>query len=182
MIGFYNRDEKCLLCGTNWVFNWANLRLAFKRLNGSLGLFFTALSSKNMKIFKQQFHATWHCYIKPPYSQYLISRNFELHQNRSFHRLLVLFCFECINLHEIGPRRINDTSSYQCSTVQTNSWLTFTPVWFTIQANSRHTFIPIFSTLSYGMEGIRHSFCLTSLLNRTAPEVAVFVTGGVGPI
>jgi len=20
LIGFYNRDEKCLLCGTNWVF------------------------------------------------------------------------------------------------------------------------------------------------------------------
>jgi len=32
MIGFYNRDEKCLLRGTHWVFNENSLRFVFKRL------------------------------------------------------------------------------------------------------------------------------------------------------
>jgi hypothetical protein len=30
MIGFYNRDEKCLLHGTNWVFKYSSLRFVFK--------------------------------------------------------------------------------------------------------------------------------------------------------
>ena len=33
LIGFYNRDEKCLLRGTNWVFKWSSLRFVFKGLN-----------------------------------------------------------------------------------------------------------------------------------------------------
>ena len=32
MFGFCNRDGKCLLCGTNWVFKYSSLRLAFKEL------------------------------------------------------------------------------------------------------------------------------------------------------
>ena len=32
LIGFYNRDEKCLLRGTNWVFKKNSLRLVFKGL------------------------------------------------------------------------------------------------------------------------------------------------------
>ena len=32
LIGFYNRDEKCLLRGANWVFKYRSLRFAFKRL------------------------------------------------------------------------------------------------------------------------------------------------------
>ena len=30
LIGFYNRDEKCLLRGTDWVFNYRSLRSVFK--------------------------------------------------------------------------------------------------------------------------------------------------------
>jgi hypothetical protein len=30
---FCNRDEKCLLRGTNWVFKWNSLRFVFKWLN-----------------------------------------------------------------------------------------------------------------------------------------------------
>ena len=33
LIGFYNRDEKCLPRGTNWVFNQSSLRFVFKGLN-----------------------------------------------------------------------------------------------------------------------------------------------------
>ena len=29
-LGFYNRDEKCLLRGTNWIFNYSGLRFVFK--------------------------------------------------------------------------------------------------------------------------------------------------------
>ena len=32
LIGFYNRNEKCLLCGTNRVFKYSSLRFLFKRL------------------------------------------------------------------------------------------------------------------------------------------------------
>ena len=30
LIGFYNRDEKCLLRGMNWVFKWSGLSFIFK--------------------------------------------------------------------------------------------------------------------------------------------------------
>ena len=33
LIGFYNRDEKCLRRGTDWVFKDSGLRLVFKGLN-----------------------------------------------------------------------------------------------------------------------------------------------------
>jgi hypothetical protein len=29
LIGFYNRDEKCLQRGTNWAFKWSGLRPVF---------------------------------------------------------------------------------------------------------------------------------------------------------
>ena len=32
LIGFYNRDEKCLLRGMNWVFKYSRLRFVFKGL------------------------------------------------------------------------------------------------------------------------------------------------------
>jgi hypothetical protein len=32
LIGFYNRDEKCLQRGTDWVFKKSGLRSVFKKL------------------------------------------------------------------------------------------------------------------------------------------------------
>ena len=32
LIGFYNRDEKCLQRGTDWVFKYSSLRFVFKGL------------------------------------------------------------------------------------------------------------------------------------------------------
>ena len=32
LIGFYNRDEKCLQRGTDWVFKYSSLRFVFKEL------------------------------------------------------------------------------------------------------------------------------------------------------
>jgi len=32
LIGFYNRDEKCLQRGTDWVFKYSGLRFVFKGL------------------------------------------------------------------------------------------------------------------------------------------------------
>ena len=32
LIGFYNRDEKCLQRGTDWVFKWSGLRFVCKGL------------------------------------------------------------------------------------------------------------------------------------------------------
>jgi hypothetical protein len=29
LIGFYNRDEKCLVRGTDWAFKWSSLRSVF---------------------------------------------------------------------------------------------------------------------------------------------------------
>ena len=36
LISFYNRDEKCLQRGTDWVFKYSGLRFVFKRLVGTL--------------------------------------------------------------------------------------------------------------------------------------------------
>jgi hypothetical protein len=33
LIGFCNRDEKCLLCGTDWAFKLSTLRFVLKELN-----------------------------------------------------------------------------------------------------------------------------------------------------
>jgi len=33
LIGFYNRDEKCLQRGTDWVFEYGSLRFVFKGSN-----------------------------------------------------------------------------------------------------------------------------------------------------
>jgi hypothetical protein len=33
LIGFYNRDEKCLKRGTDWAFKYSSLRFVFKGLN-----------------------------------------------------------------------------------------------------------------------------------------------------
>jgi hypothetical protein len=35
MVGFYNRNEKCLQRGTDWVFKESGLRSVFKGLNVS---------------------------------------------------------------------------------------------------------------------------------------------------
>jgi len=32
LIGFYNRDEKCLLRGTDWIFHYSDLRFVFTGL------------------------------------------------------------------------------------------------------------------------------------------------------
>jgi len=32
LVGFYNRDEKCLQRGTDWVFKYSSLRFVFKGL------------------------------------------------------------------------------------------------------------------------------------------------------
>jgi hypothetical protein len=40
LIGFYNRDEKCLQRGTDWVFKYSSLRFGFKGLNLWLPRFF----------------------------------------------------------------------------------------------------------------------------------------------
>ena len=39
LIGFYNRDEKCLLHGTNWVFKYSSLRFVFKGLTYGMSAF-----------------------------------------------------------------------------------------------------------------------------------------------
>jgi len=36
LIGFYDRDEKCLQRGTDWVFKYSCLRFVFKWLNNKL--------------------------------------------------------------------------------------------------------------------------------------------------
>ena len=36
LIGFYNRDETCLLRGTNWVFKYNRVLFVFKGLNNTI--------------------------------------------------------------------------------------------------------------------------------------------------
>jgi len=72
LIGFYNRDEKCLLRGTDWVFNYSGLRFVCK---GIMFMFFVfiweqtatcATYSTNwlvfiieMKVFTARYGTNW---------------------------------------------------------------------------------------------------------------------------
>jgi len=42
LIGFYNRDEKCLQRGTDWGFKYSGLRLVFKGLMSTMTIAFLA--------------------------------------------------------------------------------------------------------------------------------------------
>jgi hypothetical protein len=44
LIGFYNRDEKCLLRGTEWGFKQSRLRFVFKGLKEAVYIFTATLS------------------------------------------------------------------------------------------------------------------------------------------
>jgi hypothetical protein len=48
LIGFYNRDEKCLLRGTDWAFKQSGLRLVFKEL---ININFLDIFEKNDQIY-----------------------------------------------------------------------------------------------------------------------------------
>ena len=62
LIGFYNRDEKCLLRGTDWVFKYSGLRLVCKGLTSThrasciLGQAFRYSSQNVFYIFNQQIY------------------------------------------------------------------------------------------------------------------------------
>jgi len=45
LIGFYNRGEKCLQRGADWVFKYSSLRFVFKWFKNSLMM---TLMSRNM--------------------------------------------------------------------------------------------------------------------------------------
>jgi len=50
LIGFYNRDEKCVLRGTDWVFKCSSLRFVFKRLNvTNLLKYFPVMPNKKIR-------------------------------------------------------------------------------------------------------------------------------------
>jgi len=45
LVSFYNRDEKCLQCGTDWVFKYSGLRFVLKGL---------VYSKKRYKLYYRQ--------------------------------------------------------------------------------------------------------------------------------
>ena len=47
LVGFYNRDEKCLQRGTGWVFKYSSLRFVFK----GLAVFVHSLTTFTINIF-----------------------------------------------------------------------------------------------------------------------------------
>jgi hypothetical protein len=51
--GFYNRDEKCLQRGTNWVFKFSSLRFVFKGLRGICLSAFTASVARKIFIVRK---------------------------------------------------------------------------------------------------------------------------------
>ena len=52
LIGFYNRDEKCLLRGMNWVFKKSSLRFIFK---GLIHLLCTGHSTKQLWVLRPMY-------------------------------------------------------------------------------------------------------------------------------
>ena len=65
LIGFYNRDKKCLQRGTDWVFKQSGLRFVFKGLifNLSFTRFFSSFFPPNFALFysrgKEQATSLW---------------------------------------------------------------------------------------------------------------------------
>ena len=57
LIGFYNRDEKCLQCGTDWNFKYSRLRFFFKGLiaaNSELKLEVNSATTKDLLMSAEQ--------------------------------------------------------------------------------------------------------------------------------
>ena len=84
LIGFYNRDEKCLQRGTDWAFKYSGLRFVFKGLNNNQSQFHTKLRNSSHSFLMplpciiyyfalwptnaQLFHKLSHCYMFRHYS------------------------------------------------------------------------------------------------------------------
>jgi len=56
LIGFYNRDEKCLLCRTNWVFKLRSMRFGFQWLRMKLYLYCYSTRYEGRQLRKLQKH------------------------------------------------------------------------------------------------------------------------------
>jgi hypothetical protein len=56
LIAFYNRDEKCLQRGTDWVFKLSGLRFVFKGLNGTIFLSSINLLKLTGHVMQHQFN------------------------------------------------------------------------------------------------------------------------------
>ena len=62
LIGFCNRDEKCLQRGTDWVFKQSGLRFGFKGLKGRIKV--EVIVSRTREKFRplKQYNCTF-CYV-----------------------------------------------------------------------------------------------------------------------
>ena len=54
LIGFYNRDEKCLQRGTDWVFKWSGLRFVCKGLKSDIKDVHAFLPAPSQNCWKQE--------------------------------------------------------------------------------------------------------------------------------
>jgi hypothetical protein len=54
LIGFYNRDEKCLQRGTDLAFKYSGLRSVFKRINTTVYYLYHILKLVLTKVLKDQ--------------------------------------------------------------------------------------------------------------------------------
>jgi len=79
VIGFYNRDEKCLQHGTDWVFKCSSLHFICKGLNTSLheGLeSIKILMSEVRKMWDKNLTAPWNkCFIYGRYQIWILTLN-----------------------------------------------------------------------------------------------------------
>ena len=64
LIGFYNRDEKRLLRGANWVFKYGSLHLIFNGLNGQRVWYMRNIDSLRKPNMAYNFNSTVHIYQK----------------------------------------------------------------------------------------------------------------------
>ena len=69
LIGFYNRDEKCLLCGTDWVFKYSGLRFVFKGLTQSDSSKSDPHFSNRVGYYRSVWPFSYYVYCAVPFSR-----------------------------------------------------------------------------------------------------------------
>jgi hypothetical protein len=120
LIGFYNRDEKCLQCGTDWVFKYSGLLFVFKGLKQE-SAFVQAAAKKSVLIDwctlktavirSLQAAVTIHQATRRDIARYLIDQEHRWHNLNS-----------CMLLHFHGTRHLEmkreNVRSYLTSNIE----------------------------------------------------------------
>ena len=109
-VGFYSRDEKCLLRGTNWVFKYSSLRFVFKelrllKLRTSSCCFSCLCHSSHCALFITKS-------LKRVYSLRILFE-YEVSINIKSIESLIILCNGCLNIQRMIVAPLQITSEFE---------------------------------------------------------------------